>query len=255
MIKAAFFDIDGTLLSFKTHLMPQSTKAAIARMREQGILTIISSGRPAYQLPPCIVTGFDAYLTLNGQLCFDGDGVFRSCPIAEDDVRVVVDQVTSGMYEVLVLQQERAFASKLTPRAVSAATHAGLVYEQDDVRRALDAPVYQFCAFVDPEDEHVFLDATTSITTTRWTEVFCDVTPAAGGKVFGVQAALERYGIAPDEAIAFGDGENDLSMFDAVGTGVAMGNAWDSVKERATYVTTDVDNDGIWNACKHFGII
>ena len=67
MIKAAFFDIDGTLLSFKTHLMPQSTKAAIARMREQGILTIISSGRPTYQLPPCIVTGFDAYLTLNGQ--------------------------------------------------------------------------------------------------------------------------------------------------------------------------------------------
>ena len=71
MIKAAFFDIDGTLLSFKTHLMPQSTKEAIARMREQGILTIISSGRPTYQLPPCIVTGFDAYLTLNGQLCFD----------------------------------------------------------------------------------------------------------------------------------------------------------------------------------------
>ena len=40
-----------------------------------------------------------------------------------------------------------------------------------------------------------------------------------------------------------------------MGTSVAMGNAWDLVKERADYVTTDVDSDGIWNACKHFGII
>ncbi len=53
--------------------------------------------------------------------------------------------------------------------------------------------------------------------------------------------------------IAFGDGENDLSMFSAVGTSVAMGNAQDTVKAAATYVTTAVDDDGIYNAAKHFG--
>ena len=68
-------------------------------------------------------------------------------------------------------------------------------------------------------------------------------------------ATLERLGIDASEAIAFGDGENDLSMFSAVGTSVAMGNAQETVKAAATYVTTAVDDDGIFNAAKHFDLI
>ncbi len=44
-------------------------------------------------------------------------------------------------------------------------------------------------------------------------------------------------------------------MFEVVGTSIAMGNAWDGVTECASFVTTDVDDDGIWNACKELGII
>lgn len=44
-------------------------------------------------------------------------------------------------------------------------------------------------------------------------------------------------------------------MFSAVGTSVAMGNAQDTVKAAATYVTTAVDDDGIYNAAKHFGLM
>ena len=55
--------------------------------------------------------------------------------------------------------------------------------------------------------------------------------------------------------MAFGDGGNDISMLQTVGTGVAMGNALDDVKAHADYVTTDVDNDGVKNALEHFGII
>ena len=125
MIKALFFDIDGTLLSFKTHKMPESTKQALATLREKGILTIVSSGRPTYQLPPCIKTGFDAYITLSGQLCYDADGVFRSSPISKTGVASVVEQVKSGCYEALVLQGDRAFCSKLT----------------DDVAERADLPI------------------------------------------------------------------------------------------------------------------
>ena len=73
--------------------------------------------------------------------------------------------------------------------------------------------------------------------------------------ILGVAATLERLGIDASEAIAFGDGENDLSMFSAVGTSVAMGNAQGTVKAAATYVTTAVDDDGIYNAAKHFGLM
>ncbi|MDY2776792.1 MAG: Cof-type HAD-IIB family hydrolase [Collinsella sp.] len=255
MIKAAFFDIDGTLLSFKTHLMPESTKRALAALRERGVLTIVSSGRPTYQLPPCIATGFDAYVTLNGQLCLDREGVFRSVPIAPASVRMIVDQVRDGAYDVLVLQEKRSFCNARSERVLAAGTNAGLDYEQDDISCALTAPVYQFCAFIDPADEHVLTDRVPGISTTRWTDIFCDVVPDQGGKSFGVRAALERYGISPEEAVAFGDGENDLSMFDAVGTSVAMGNSWDIVKDHADLVTSSVDEDGILRACERLGLI
>ena len=185
MIKAAFFDIDGTLLSFKTHKMPESTKRALSALRERGILTIVSSGRPTYQLPPCIATGFDAYITLSGQLCYDRDGVFRSNPISDDGVRRVVQQVKEGRYEALVLQGDRAFCSKLTDDVAEVARNAGLVYEVDDIDRTFDAPVYQFCAFLDGEREHIITDAIPDVATTRWTHLFCDIMPSDGGKLQG----------------------------------------------------------------------
>lgn len=254
-IKAAFFDIDGTLLSFKTHRMPASTVEALGQLRRRGVITVVSSGRPTYQLPPELASGFDAYVTLNGQLCLDENGVYRSVPLPDDDVRVIADQAAEGLYDVLVLQRERAFANRMGPRVRATAEQAGLVYAVDDIAHALDAPVYQFCAYVDPGEEHLFLDRTHGVRTTRWSELFCDVVPREGGKRYGVEATLERFGVAPEEAIAFGDGENDLSMFEAVGTSVAMGNAWDTVKERASWVTTSVDDDGIWNACRRFGLV
>ena len=55
--------------------------------------------------------------------------------------------------------------------------------------------------------------------------------------------------------MAFGDGENDITMLDLVGTGIAMGNADEEVKKHADYVTTSVDEDGILLALKHFNII
>ena len=52
-----------------------------------------------------------------------------------------------------------------------------------------------------------------------------------------------------------GDSSNDIDMLNYVGTAVAMGNALNEVKELADFVTTDVDNDGIWNAFKKLNLI
>lgn len=255
MIKAAFFDIDGTLLSFETHRMPTSTVRALEALRARGVRTIVCTGRSFNELSPELRVGFDAYITFNGQLCFDGEGAFRSLPISEADVRAIVDLSGKNAFDILVAQEERSFVSSRGERVRAVEEHVALSYETDDLSRAFEAPVYQFCAFVSRENEGQILDATEGVAVTRWCDWFCDVVPSAGGKAFGVRAALERYGLSPEEAIGFGDGENDLSMFESVGTAVAMGNAWDTVKERADYVTTSVDEDGIWNACRHFDLV
>lgn len=255
MIKAAFFDIDGTLLSFTTHHMPASTVEALHRLRVAGVKTVVASGRSTLELPPELATGFDAYITLNGQRCYDGAGAYRDAPIAAADARTILEQAyLEHSYDVLVQQLDRSFVSRLSERVRRTGANVGLEYHEGTFEEALESPIYQFCAFVDPGEEHIFLDRTTEVAATRWCDLFCDVVPREGGKAMGVAATLERFGLEPEEAVAFGDGENDLSMFGAVGTSIAMGNAWDAVKERATLVTDDVDSDGIWNACERLGI-
>lgn len=75
-------------------------------------------------------------------------------------------------------------------------------------------------------------------------------------KAAGIHRILDHFGGRAEDAIVFGDSKNDLSMFGDDGwLRVAMGNAPDELKGKADPVTTDVDKDGIWNACVELGLI
>ena len=64
---------------------------------------------------------------------------------------------------------------------------------------------------------------------------------------------LAKYlGVSQEEVMCIGDSENDLSMITWAGTGVAMGNAIDSVKEVANYVTSDNKHGGVAEAIRKF---
>jgi len=89
----------------------------------------------------------------------------------------------------------------------------------------------------------------------RWTPLFADVNPKGQSKQVGVDVFCKYFGLDIGQTMAFGDGGNDISMLRHVGIGVAMGNANPEVKEIADYVTTSVDEDGIWKALEHFGVI
>ena len=71
----------------------------------------------------------------------------------------------------------------------------------------------------------------------------------------GIDHLLEYYGIPLDQTMAFGDGGNDIQMLEHVHLGVAMGNAVDSAKQAADYVTDPVDDDGISNALYRLGVL
>ena len=69
--------------------------------------------------------------------------------------------------------------------------------------------------------------------------------PKGINKGTSIRMAMEKLHIRPQEVIAFGDAENDISMLEYAGIGVAMGNATEKVKEIADEVTDTNDNDGI----------
>ena len=175
MIKAAFFDIDGTLIGFKTHRVPESAWRAIEAMRERGIKVCIASGRSTMEMQDEVKTGFDAYVTMNGQLCYDADGVFRDVHIDDEDVRVLVEQAREGLYDLYVMQGSRSFVNHAGDRVLELGRQVGLDYELGDLDWAYERPVYQFNVFGDRGIEDVFLSRTGNVAATRWNDLFCDV--------------------------------------------------------------------------------
>ena len=71
----------------------------------------------------------------------------------------------------------------------------------------------------------------------------------------GIFEIMKRYNVSDDRIVVFGDGLNDCSMFRPEWMTVAMGNAKPALKKKARYITDDADDDGIYNACRHFGWI
>ena len=116
--------------------------------------------------------------------------------------------------------------------------------------------VLQLIAFFGTDVEpQLMRDVLPNCRAMRWCPLFADVVPADVSKAEGIDRMLESYGIALDEAMAFGDGGNDIPMLQHVGLSVAMGNAEQEVKRAASYVTTSVDDHGIARALRHFGVI
>lgn len=254
-VRAAFFDVDGTLTSFATHEVPASAHEALRRLRSNGIMTFLATGRPRYQLQGVDASDFDGFVTINGQYCYTGDRLLYRHPLDPDDVQTVVGQVEEGLYACLFQEEDRFYASGRNGRVRDLERTIGLTYPVADVSRTRDHDIYQLCAFLLPGEDHVLLDATENLKMARWTPLFADVMPKHGGKSLGILKMLDTYGLRPEQAVAFGDGGNDLGMFGVVGTSVAMGNGNPEVKEAADYVTDDVDHDGILNACARLGLV
>ena len=261
MIKALFFDIDGTLVSFQQKFLSDRLMADLDALRERGMKIFLSTGRALQDLERTgMLRGakFDGYVTINGQFCCDGEGVpFRDRPIDLDDMQ--------GAYQVM--RDNPGIAALLEGNGESWLTRIddrvrGIYqflhtepYPVCPLEQLLSGKVYQFVRFVTTEEAKPFLAVMPGCNHTRWHPMGLDLIPKDGGKDVGVQAAMERYSLAPDEIMAFGDGENDMPMLRLAGTAVAMGNAEEPVKELADFVTARVEEDGVSQALRHFGLL
>lgn len=86
----------------------------------------------------------------------------------------------------------------------------------------------------------------------RSTPMFCEFSNLEATKGNAVRHLADMWGIKKEEIMACGDQDNDIEMLLASGTKVAMGNATQTLKEIADYVTETVDNDGVVCAVSKF---
>ena len=245
MIRAAFFDIDGTLLSFRTHRVSEGTVRAIDTLHRHGVHTFISSGRPLVLIPPMPVS-FEAHITMNGGLVFTPDKVLLANPIPSADSEAWLDYAKqAGLCTMIftadgmMLTQPNETGNKLREQLeFTMPPIVGI----DEMRHR---EVYQIIAIMPASlDSHV-AGLLPHCRLPRWHPAFTDIVAAGNSKAAGMEAICRHFGIRQEETLAFGDGANDIEMLRWAGIGVAMGNAEQKVKDNADLVTASVDDEGI----------
>ena len=261
MIKALFFDIDGTLVSFSTLQIPQSTIEAIDAARKNGVKIFISTGRP-----PQIMNNIgalqergliDGYITMNGSYCYVGDEIIYKHPIAKDNVQALVEACKKNNYPCIFVGEKEI--SVCQPNDMLRKIFYDFLrvdeFETVSFEQGTSYDSYQLTPFISLDVENELKKTMTEAEFGRWHPSFVDITAKGNTKQKGIEHILEYFGLNASETMAFGDGGNDIPMLRFAEIGVAMGNASEAVKSEANYVTSSVDEDGIANALKHFGII
>lgn len=256
-IKAVFFDIDGTLVSFKSHTVPESARRAIARLREQGVKVFIATGRLMKHVGIVNDIEVDGYITVNGGYCITsaGEVIFESA-FPRATVERVIDLSEQYGFDLNVMTHQDMYVSSMGERVQKIASMINIMPTVADVRAiAATQPVVQMCPYISRELEQEVMPLLPDCVGSRWIETFMDLNVRGVDKSLGIQQVMNYYGLTMAEAMAFGDGGNDLPMVRDAAVGVAMGNACDELKAVADYITSSVDEDGVSRALEHFGLI
>jgi Cof subfamily protein (haloacid dehalogenase superfamily) len=257
MIKAIFLDIDGTMVSFNTHCVPENTRNVLRDARKKGVKIFVATGRHRSDINNLGDLEFDGYITLNGGYCFVGDLVIFKKSVPPGDVEAFIrygeevehvpcffveaERVSADMENEQMMEMMKLV--KFEPRPIVPA------------RAFLNKEIFQLTAFFPVEREAEIMKCLPGCTATRWYPTFSDIVARGVDKSGGLEKIGAYFGFGVDEMMAFGDGGNDISMIKYAGTGIAMANAGEEVKRVADYVTTSVDDDGVGRALRHFGVV
>lgn len=270
-IKAIALDIDGTLTNDRKVITPR-TKEALLAAQDSGIKLILSSGRPVQGLRAIaselqLETHDGLLVAFNGAHVVDAqtDEVLFDQPMEEEVLRAlvahmrgfdVIPWITEGKY----LFVERGARHLITYRE---APFDIVEYERrmcdlelvevDDLLEVCSRPQDKLLCASEPEylQKHwramyePFFDSLSGMFTADFYFEFMAPGITKGNALAG---ALPKVGIDASEVIAFGDAQNDISMLEWAGMGVAMGNATEAAKAAADMVTGSNNEDGIASA-------
>ncbi|MDO4295741.1 MAG: Cof-type HAD-IIB family hydrolase [bacterium] len=259
--KALFFDVDGTLLSEKTRKIPESALEAIRKARKLGHMAFINSGRET-----CLLDEIRAMVDMDGYLCGCGTQlivgdktVYESRMKAEDCEFVVRNARAYGVEPVLEAQEALYFLKPPYVAKQIYQVHDSIASNHPDaVKEYKDGILFdKFCFWAEESsDTENFIRLLSSrVTVIDRGGGMYECVPLGHSKATAIHQILELYGIALEDAYVFGDSTNDLSMFQAVPNTILMGKHDKELEPYASFVTKDLEDDGIAYAMEQLGIL
>lgn len=257
-IKAVFLDMDGTVFSHRSGSVPAGAEAAIACLRKQGILVFIATGRHIQELKWLHLDDFpvDGWITVNGAYCYNKDGAYYREPISREDISLLVGILQQDPFPCMFLEGEEIFINMddETVRRSQEAIHTPMP-QICSAERALANDIYMLVPYAEEAIWQPVEKRLQHVRATRWTDLAVDVYSDRCGKDRGIRETCSYYGLDAEETLAVGDGPNDAALLKACGHKAAMGNAVKELKELADFVSTDIDEDGLENVFRHYGLL
>lgn len=260
--KLLFFDIDGTLITDdKEKLFPESAKMAIREARKAGHLAFINSGRVLVNIEEHLRKEFDGlvcgcgtYIVAEGKellhneleqsRCYE---IAKACrdfymlAVFEHTNLTAFDNKLEGDGNRKVLNYFRSMGNRLIEDIDS----------EEFIFDKFAAWYEEGVSKVDEFKEFVKDD----FTCIQREGTFLEVIPKGFSKATGIKFLQDYYNIDLQDVYVFGDSNNDLDMLKYAPNSIAMGVCTEEVEKVASFKTDTVENDGIYKAMKHFGVI
>lgn len=254
--KYFFFDIDGTLTNKQTGELIESAKKTIQKLQENGHFVCIATGRAYYKTCDFAKqAGFHHIVSNGGAAITINDQLIENKPLDRQKAIALCQEAHQKGFGVLispndsidVLMNDELFIQQVG-------------YRQEPTRYFYDASLqyqdiqdyYKIYIAIEQKREHE-LSLLDSLGHIRFMPEY--LTYQHDAKDEGILKMLEYVGGKVEDVVVFGDDFNDLVMFKPEWTCIAMGNACDALKEKATFVTRTSYEDGIEYACQHYGWI
>ncbi len=270
--KYVFIDIDGTLLSHEIGL-PKSALEALAEARRNGHKLFINTGRVLSAVDEEILSmDFDGFIfAAGGHIVIENETIYQNNLSTEQlnhlfdvlnlqDVGIVWEGPDKSFYNRLALQyfrQRLERKSDLPPQVqrhlvqenmVSPLSELDLNNEKINKLSVFFQTLEQLHDLREALPEEYHLIAYEG-------NLSGEIIQKGIHKFFAVEKVLNHYQADISQSIALGDSMNDFEMVKYSGTGIAMGNGDELLKEVADYTTFSVNDKGFYHAFKKFGLI
>lgn len=260
-IRLVLSDVDGTLIT-SDKVLTEETIGAVERLKKEGILFAITSGRPPRGLvmliePLELTTPLAAF---NGGLIVDRDlATLKELTVRDEIVDPLIEILLANGLSVWVYQGNDWFVLDLNGPHV--AHEADVCQFGPSKLKNFDQVHGDIIKVVGVSDDDAVIGTATTalneefahdVSATSSQTYYIDVTHRDANKGRVVDYLASTLSIDSSEIATIGDMSNDVLMFARSGMSIAMGNASDEVKSSATHVTKSNEDEGFAHAIEKF---
>lgn len=264
--KLLVLDVDGTLVNSKKEISKQ-TLATLLKVQQMGVRLVLASGRSTFGMRPLVekleLKNNKGYiLSYNGAQVIDvgNDEVLFEKRINPSAISHLEKKAIANGFDIFTYHQNRIYTTNPDNKHIQdeARLNGMEIVAVDKLSEAVDFHPCKCVLVSDDEEKLVALKdhwrkrLAGVLDVYRSESFFLEVVPEFIDKGNTLSVLLDKIGVKAEHVMAIGDGRRDFSMIQLAGLGIAMGNAQDSIKACADYITESNDNDGVALAVQRF---